>query len=162
MSPKRWKWVIAAGPGGQSDYTSVSVVRMDEDYRQLRQGWLAGDRDRERTLRLFFLAWMHWADPSFVTGMLDDPRAAELWHEIFAHFGAEDSSDAEFLHVAGLMAHLFPEALGDEEAWAVAAEYMQARSLQLRPEGFTPELFQGRGDFGSYFAHQASVALALR
>jgi len=131
---------------------------MEEDYRQLREGWLAGDRDREHALHLLFLAWMHWADPSFVTGMPDDARAVELWHEVFAHFGGEHSSDAEFLHVAGLMAHLFPWVLGDEPAWAAAAEHMKARSLQFRPEGFTPDSFEGRGDFGDYFAHQARVA----
>lgn len=131
---------------------------MEETYRQLRTGWEAGDRDRERALHLLFLAWMHWADPPFVTGMSEDPRDTELWHEIFAHFGGENSSDAEFLHVAGLMARLFPWALGDEQAWEAAAERLRDRSLLLRPEGFSPELFEGRGDFGRYFAHQARVA----
>lgn len=131
---------------------------MKEDYTQLRDGWLAGDSDREHALHLLFLAWMHWADPPFVTGMPYDPGAVELWHKIFGHFGGEGSADAEFLHVAGLMAHLFPWVLGDEQAWKEAAERMRVRSLQLRPEGFPPELFEGRGDFGDYFAHQARVA----
>jgi hypothetical protein len=131
---------------------------MEEEYRQLRNGWLAGDRDRERALHLLFLAWMHWADPPFVTGMLDDSGATELWHKVYAHFGGEGSADAEFLHVAGLMAQLFPWELGDERAWEAAAERMKVRSLQLRPEGFSPELFEGRGRFGRYFAHQARVA----
>jgi hypothetical protein len=61
-----------------------------------------------------FFAWMHWADPPFVTGMADDPMAADLWHETFAHFGGENSTDAEFLYVSGIMAALFPWALGDE------------------------------------------------
>ena len=46
-------------------------------------GRIEADRDREHALRLLFLAWMHWADPRFVTGMSEDPRAEELWHEIF-------------------------------------------------------------------------------
>jgi hypothetical protein len=128
---------------------------MEEDYTQLRDRWDVGDRDREHALRLLFLAWMHWADPPFVTGMSEDPRAEELWHEIFLHFGGEDSCDAEFLHVAGLMAGIFPWVLGDKQAWDAAAERMKMRSLQLRPEGFPPEFFEGRGDFGDYFAHQA-------
>ena len=136
----------------------LNSVGTEEDYRRLREDWLAGDRDREHSLHLLFLAWMHWADPPFVTGMSDDPDADKLWQEVFAHFGGEGSSDAEFLHVAGLMAHLFPWALGDESLWKAAAERLKARSLQLRPEGFTPELFEGRGDFGEYFAHQARVA----
>ena len=131
---------------------------MEDDYRRLREGWLAGDRDRERSLRLLFLAWMHWADPPFVTGMSVDQDAENLWHEVFAHFGGESSSDSEFLHVAGMMAHIFPWALGDEQTWEGAAERMKERSLQLRPEGFTPELFEGRGNYGDYFAHQARAA----
>jgi hypothetical protein len=91
--------------------------------------------------------------------MSEDPRDTELWHQVFAHFGGEDSSDAEFLHVAGLMAKLFPWALGDEQIWKAAAERMKERSLQLRPEGFSPQLFEDRGDFGDYFAHQARVTL---
>ena len=62
---------------------------MEEVYRRLREGWLAGDRDRENSLHLLFLAWMHWADPPFVTGLSDDPDAAKLWHEVFAHFGGK-------------------------------------------------------------------------
>jgi len=131
---------------------------MEEAYRQLRGRWDAGDRDKELTLHLLFLAWMHWADPPFATGMSDDPEDVKLWHDIFAHFGGEGSSDAEFLHVAGLMAKLFPWELGDEQAWEAVAERMKVRSLQIRPEGFAPELFEGRGDFGDYFAHQARVA----
>jgi hypothetical protein len=131
---------------------------MEEDYIQLRNSWDAGDRDRERALRLLFLAWMHWADPPFVTGLSEDPREIPLWHEIYAYFGGEDSDDAEFLHVAGLMAHLFPWVLGNESAWEATAERMRARSLQLQPEGFSPELFEGRGEFGDYFAHQARFA----
>ncbi len=131
---------------------------MEEAYRELRDRWRAGDRDRERALHLLFLSWMHWADPPFVTGMSEDVKATELWHEVFAHFGGQDSRDAEFLHVAGLMAKIFPWVLGDERAWEAGAERMKVRSLQLRPEGFPPELFEGRGDFGDYFAHQAQVA----
>lgn len=131
---------------------------MEEDYKQLRDGWEAGDRDKEHALHLLFLAWMHWADPPFVTGMSEDPRALQLWHDVFAHFGGEASSDPEFLHVAGLMAQLFPYVLGDEQAWEATAERMKVRSLYLRPSGFTPELFEGRGEFGDYFTHQAHAS----
>jgi hypothetical protein len=128
---------------------------MEEDYIQLRESWDRGDRDRERALHLLFLAWMHWADPPFVTGMSDDPREIELWREVFDYFGGEDSGDAEFLHVAGLMVHLFPWVFGDESTWEAIAQRMKARSRRLRPEGFTPKTFEGRGEFGKYFAHQA-------
>ena len=128
---------------------------MEEACRLLRERWSAGDRDREPALHLLFLTWMHWADPPFVTGMSDDPAAVEQWHTIFDFFGGEASSDAEFLHVAATMATITPWALGDEELWNAAAERMRARSLDLRPAGFSPATFEGRSDYGEYFAHQA-------
>ena len=128
---------------------------MEDDYNRFRNGWIAGDRDRERALQLLFLAWMHLADPPFVTGMSDDPKAGKLWHEIFEHFGGEASSDSEFLHVAGLMAWLFPWELGDLSEWEGIAQRMGVRSGQLRPESFPPWFFDGRGDYGDYFAGQA-------
>lgn len=74
---------------------------MEERYAELKARWLAGERDRELGLRLMCFAWMHWTDPPFVTGLADDPMAADLWHEMFAHFGGENSTDAKFLYVSG-------------------------------------------------------------
>ena len=101
---------------------------------------------------------MHWADPPFVTGMKDDPDAEDLWRTIFGYFDGERSTDAEFLHVAGLMAGILPWGLGDEVEWASRAERMKARSLDLEPAGFSPEFFEGRSDYGDYFAHQARAS----
>lgn len=128
---------------------------METDYRRLKADWQGGSRDRENALHLLFLAWMHWADPPFVTGMGDDPDAKDLWCSIFVHFGGEGAQDAEFLHVAGLMAELFPWALGDEHNWSLRAGRMKARSLRLNPDGFSSGFFHGRGHYGEYFAHQA-------
>ncbi len=132
---------------------------MEASYRRLRSSWDAGDRDREHALHLIFYAWMHWADPSFVTGMAEDPSATQLWLDVFDYFGGEESSDAEFLHVAGMMVHIFPWALGDEGTWEAIAQRMKLRSLELRPEGFPPKLFEDRGNFGEYFASQARIEL---
>lgn len=131
---------------------------MEEDYRKLREEWDAGNRSREANLHLLFLAWMHWADPEFVTGLSDDPRAEMLWHEVLTHFGGEDSPDAEFLHVAGMMARVFPPPSGDWDTGEEAGRRMTARSLELRPAGFSPELFKKRGDYGEYFEEQARNA----
>lgn len=128
------------------------------DYRRLKAAWASGHRDREDALHLLFLAWMHWADPPFVTGMEEDPEAGDLWQTIFGYFDGETSKDAEFLHVAALMAGLFPWGLGDEVEWASRATRMEARSLDLKPDGFSPEFFEGRSDYGDYFAHQARGA----
>ena len=46
---------------------------MEELYHDLKAQWLSGERSREVGLRLMFYAWMHWADPPFVTGLTDDP-----------------------------------------------------------------------------------------
>jgi hypothetical protein len=136
---------------------SYGVQLMEEDYQKLRAGWAAGDRDRERALHLLYLSWWHWAEPDFLTGLSDDPTVVQLWRDIFADFGGEASVDAEFLFVAAIMAEVTPWAFDDEDAWATAADMMMARSLLLKPDGFSPAAFEGRGDFGKYFAHQAST-----
>lgn len=101
---------------------------------------------------------MHWADPPFVTQMEDDPDARGIWFEVFDHFGGEHSADAEFLHVAAIMADLFPWVLGSEGVWSDRAERMKARSLALRSAEFSPEDFAGRGAYGDYFENQARRA----
>lgn len=130
---------------------------MEEAYQALRAGWMVGDRDRERALHLMYLAWWHWAEPDFLTGFSEDPFALRLWHAVFDHFRAEDSSDPEFLFVAAIMAGVTPWMLGDEAVWKKQAERMMARSFALKPDGFSPEEFDGRGDYGEYFAHQSRV-----
>ena len=129
---------------------------MEFDYRRLKSGWIEGRRDREDALQLMFMAWMHWADPPFLTGLEDDSEARTVWMAVFDYFGGEKAKDPEFLFVAGLMAGIFPWQLGDEHAWAGSASRMTARSLALVPQGFSPKAFEGRGEYGDYFAHHAS------
>ncbi len=93
---------------------TAGTMQLEPDYRRLKAAWESGHRDREDSLHLLFLAWMHWADPPFVTGMEDDPEADKLWRMIYGYFGGEQSTDAEFLHVAGLMAGIFSWGLGNE------------------------------------------------
>lgn len=133
-------------------------MQLEPDYGRLKAAWELGLRDRDDALHLLFLAWMHWADPPFVTGMEDDLEADELWRTIYGYFGGEGSTDAEFLHVAGLMAGIFPWCLGDEVEWASRATRMRTRSLNLKPDGFSPKFFEGRSDYGDYFAHQARAS----
>jgi hypothetical protein len=124
---------------------------MEGDYRVLKRGWQAGDRDRQHVLSLMFLAWMHWAEPELLTGLKYDPDAQALWLEIFDHMGGEESSDPEFLFVASIMAGLFPWALGPDEIWEATSERAAARSRLLKPEGFKAQMFENRGDYGDYF-----------
>lgn len=133
---------------------------MEEEYRNAKARWLAGERDRELGLHLMFFAWMHWADPPFVTGLTDDSDAQIIWHDAFAYFGGKSSADAEFLFAAGVMAELFSYALGDESDWHQRGERMTAKALGLKPTSFSLSTFDNRGKYGKYFAHQLRGHLA--
>jgi len=124
---------------------------MEAEYRRLKSVWQSGTCVREDALHLLYFVWMHGAEPQSLTGMEFDPDAEKLWEAIFEFFGGEQSQDAEFLHVAAIMASLFDFSLCDKGEW----ERMRARSIQLQPEGYSPEDFDGRGEFGEYFAHHA-------
>jgi len=128
-----------------SDYASLYVSHS--------RAWKDGSRDRELALQLMFLAYMHWADPPFVTGLAEDPSAIALWHEIFRELGGVDSRDAEFLIVAGTMAETFPWALGDESRWTRTANELKRRAAELPSDPIGVETFRGRGPYGDYFVH---------
>lgn len=127
---------------------------MQTTYEALKSRWRAGERDRELGLQLMFFSWMHWADPPFVTGLTEDPEAGQLWRDVFAYMGGEDSADVEFLFVGGLMAGLVPYALGDEAEWAVRGSRMKKRAIELRPLTYLQGAFDDRGEYGEYFSHQ--------
>ncbi|MBB5772846.1 hypothetical protein HNP47_002866 [Brevundimonas vesicularis] len=129
---------------------------MEAEYRRLKSVWQSGTCVREDALHLLYFVWMHGAEPRFLTGMEFDPDAEKLWGAIFEFFGREHSQDAEFLHVAAIMASLFDFNLCYEGEW----ERMKARSVQLQPEGYSPESFDGRGEYGEYFAHHARARRA--
>ena len=93
-----------------SRWTTKPVERIYVDLKG--RGWQ--ERDRERALRLMYFSWLRWAEPPFVIGYAGDPSAPELWREAFIYLGEESSTDDEFLYVFGIMAELFPFALGDE------------------------------------------------
>ena len=127
---------------------------MEAEYLALKLAWLAGERDRELGLHLLFFAWMHWADPPFVTGLEDDPEAERLWLEVFDSMGGDASTDAEFLFVAGIMAETFPHVLGEERQWAARGLAMRCRAMKLQSRGVPLGTFDNRGEYGEYFSHQ--------
>ena len=100
-----------------------------------------------------YLAYMHWADPPFVTGLAEDPSAVALWHEIYSELGGSDSRDVEFLMVAATMAETFPWALGDELQWVETAQTLKRHAASLRSDPISAETFRGRGLYGDYFGH---------
>jgi hypothetical protein len=125
---------------------------MEVEYRNLKSRWLAGERSRELCLHLMYFAWMHWADPPFVTGLTNDPDAQRLWHDTFAFLGGENSTDKEFLFAAGIMAELFSYALGDENEWHLIGVRMRTRAMQ--PTLLPLITFDDSSKYGKYFAHQ--------
>ncbi len=126
---------------------------MEAEYRKLKSRWLAGERERESALHLMYFAWMHWADPSFVTGLTEDSDAVSIWHETFRWFGGGKSTDVEFLFVGGITASLFSYALGDEHEWAERSTKMKERALN-GDTSLQLAVFDEHSDYGKYFAHQ--------
>jgi hypothetical protein len=105
-----------------------------------------------------FLAWWHWAEPDFLTGLSYAPEAMSLWRMLMEDFGGEDSDDPEFLFVAGLMLNITPWAFrGDEDANEKLGTRMKGRSAELRPEGFAGYFDEDR-EYGEYFAHHSRSA----
>lgn len=125
---------------------------LSTSYAAWKAKWLAGSRERETALQLMFHAWMHWAEPDFLTGLNDEDFALAVWHDIFESMGGEASSDVEFLFAAGTMVALFPYMLkGDERLWAERGAYMMEQAD--RAGTLTVAQFEGRGEYGDYFSH---------
>jgi hypothetical protein len=129
-------------------------MQLEPGYAKLKEAWLRGERSREANLDLMFHSWMHWADPSFVSGLNDDPDALQIWHQIFEHFGGARSSDIEFLYVAQIMVALFPWALGDEGEWNSIGAALEQQLRTSDASRLSVQMFEERGEYGKYFAHQ--------
>jgi hypothetical protein len=80
------------------------------------------------------------------------------FNEIHDSFALEIRNDPEMLFAIAVMGEITPWALGDENLWiARSLEYRNLYKL-LEPNGIDPELFEGRGEYGKYFAHQIRYA----
>ena len=148
-------------PGGlttRGSTRALVTMGLQPQYSRLKKAWLRGERGREGDLDLMFHAWMHWADPPFVTGLEEDPDALRIWHEIYERFGGVRSSDAEFLFVAKVMATLTPWALGEESEWNRNSNELDRRLRACDVSSLSVNTFDGRGEYGKYFSHQLSVA----
>lgn len=130
---------------------------LEPKFLELRGKWRLGGRDREDSLQLLFLCWWHWAEPEFITGLPEDRDTRPLWHEIYSFFGGSESNDSEFLYVAWIMVLIWPWELGDQGRWELVADELEREWRKIRPEGFSPDEFQGRGEYGDYFAEQVRV-----
>jgi hypothetical protein len=127
-------------------------------YNELCRRWAMDAINRDLTLELMFLAWWHWAEPEFLTGLPYTPEAMPLWRMLFEEFGGECSDDPEFLFAAGVMLEITPWALrGDADANEKLGTRMLARSLEVRPQGFAPGYFDESREYGEYFAHHSRL-----
>jgi len=145
---------LAEVDAAEAEYTVERRPALGSAFVLLVKRWEAGRRDDETCLRLLFLAWYACAEPAFLTGLTEHGTAA-LFRAIDAHFGGVDSTHAEFLCVAGYMASTFAFCIGGEDEWRARGVGYLRRARSLRPEGFAPHHFQGRGAYGQYFAHIA-------
>jgi hypothetical protein len=135
-------------------------------YFKLKDLWDSGDRDREVMLHLMFLAWYCLEEPPHITGLpikssqnaFDSVYAEELadiFNQVHEFVHPQIWQDAEMLYVVGLMAHLFPWALGDVTEWEERSLAYQKAYRALKPNGIELSIFQGRGAYGDYFAMHA-------
>jgi hypothetical protein len=52
---------------------------------------------------------------------------------------------------------MLPWCCGNEDEWSAVAVECNKAARRLKPEGYPPEHFEGRGAYGNYFAHLARV-----
>ena len=134
---------------------------LGEAFLLLRERWMSGARDRETGLRLMFLAWYACSEPNTLTG-LPLERTDSIFGEVFRDLGGEHSEDAELLFAVAVMAgkNSLPWCCGDEATWLEVAARCRERFKALRPGGFAPADFRGRGAYGDYFAQMVASSSA--
>jgi hypothetical protein len=129
---------------------------------KLLEEWHAGNQTRDLGLDLMFHCWYLLEEQPQYTGydptLIEDDQLTKTFNEVHDLFAPEIRQDSEMLYTVGLMSELFPWLLGDENLWiARSLEYRNLYAL-LEPNGLDPELFEGRGEYGTYFAHQIRYA----
>jgi hypothetical protein len=142
----------------ENDYALPSgKPRLGDAFALLKARWQAGRRDLETGLRLMFLAWYACTEPPFLTGLPTQEDTGRVFREVFAHFGGTASTEPELHYAVGLMCDLFPWCCGNEDEWSAVGVECKNAAQRLKPEGYPPEHFEGRGAYGDYFVHMALV-----
>jgi hypothetical protein len=142
----------------ENDYALPSgKPRLGGAYAMLLARWQAGRRDLETGLRLMFLAWYTNAEPPFLTGLPTQEDTMQVFREVFDHFGGITSNEPELLFAAGLMCGMFPWCCGAEEEWSARSGECMKAAWRLKPEGYPPVHFEGRGAYGDYFTHMVRI-----
>lgn len=122
------------------------------EWQRIQTLWLEGARDRETCLQLAFLVWYSCAEPPFCTGLPYIENYEQLILEAFNHLGGAACNALEVLFVFRVMSAVAPFCLGDEEYWELIGDLFHQRLAGVVP---AVALFDGRGEYGEYFAHQA-------
>ena len=108
-----------------------------------------------------FLSWYLLLEPPHLTGLdRKDPlteRLQRAFNEVHDYFAPTMAADAEMLYVVGLMAHMTPWLLGQNEVWEDRATRYRVLYRQLAPTGIDPAVFEERAAYGEYFSGQARV-----
>jgi hypothetical protein len=133
-----------------------------ENFLKLLQEWKTGNHSRELGLDLMFHCWYLIEEPALHTDynliVVENSKLTTIFNEVYDSFALEIRHDPEMLFTIAVMGEITPWALGDENLWI--ARSLEYRNLyaQLEPNGLEPELFENRGEYGKYFAHQLKVA----
>ncbi len=127
-------------------------------FQMLKRRWFELKRqDRETGLRLMFIAW-YAAQPPGATGIAPGEDTGITLRSVFKQMGGEKSDDAEMLFVAGQLlgsgegGFLLAGTDAKPDKWTRTGHRCLARARELRPRGFAPQHFAGRGAMGAYFA----------
>ena len=125
---------------------------MKLEWQQLSHKWQQGDRDRETCLRAAYIVWISRVELPFCNDLAEG-LPVELVMEAFRHLGGETAVDPEVLFVFSVMAAVADWGLGDAAYWSAIGQEFSER---LGSDFPTPTVFEGRGAYGEYFAHQAT------
>jgi hypothetical protein len=139
----------------EDQYAVAGEPSLGRAYEALRERFELGQRDRETSLRLMFLAWYSCSEPVELTGLPEsDALTREVFRAAFEALGGELASDPEVVFTAGLMASLFPYCCGSEAGWAALGARLTNRYEAAPAESKLVEsVFDARGEYGKYFAH---------
>lgn len=126
-----------------------SANAFGEAFSFLMRRWQAGMRDEETAVRLLFFCWLSAIEPPYLTEL---PDVSPLFAEIFEQAGGENHATTLILFAVGVMAEMFPWAIGAEAAWAERAQRLKHKAKELQPN-IDEASFNNFGEAGRYFRH---------
>lgn len=130
-------------------------------YAILKRQWDEGNRDRDVGLHLMFNAWYGLIEPSQYTNFTETTAERkelnDVLYEVHEYFASSIGDDVEMLYTVGLMANMFWFMFDHDRYWEKVSMDYHVRYRELAPEWMDPQIFEGRGYYGEYYAGQAQV-----